>query len=290
MASGFTTKLNRNFKASDLGQSFGAGGYGVGDGLTLSAGAGLSCDVAAGHGVLDGVIELAATSIVVSASTTNWIWLKQDGTLVNQAGTTAKPSGNCVLLGAAVTSGSAVTSIETSGVVYFKGGQLWRQTADTHEPTDSPSSSLRLFTTTSGGEFYWNGSEWLVLGTARSPILKEVTLGYASLSTAATTNTINGILLPAKACVHSVKIRVATAFAGTGISALTLDAGISGTANKYVSALDGTATGSDSDFTGYAESDSSTVQSVVKATATGANLDQLSAGSVILSIVYSVSA
>lgn len=288
MASGFTTKLNQDNKRQDLLAVYGGGGYGVCSGFVITAGSGLQAAVAAGKAVCGGVLEKTSSSnVVVSASSTNWIWLKQDGTFVVQT-TTAKPSGECVLLGAAVTDGSGVTSIETAGVVYLRGGQLWRQTADSLAPQDSPGSTLRIWTTTAGGEYFWNGSAWLLLAPAGSPVLKEVTLAYGDFSAAGLTNTINALLLPAKSVVMAVKGRVGTAFAGSGISALAFNVGITGTDDKYISALDGTSAGNDSDLTGSVEADSSTTQTVVKATATGANLDQLTQGSLVVSILYAV--
>lgn len=289
MASGFTTQLNKQFKRADLMGSWGAGGYGVADGLTLSAGTGLQVAVAAGHAIMDGIVELAASTAVLNASATNWVWLKQDGTLVVQNGVTTKPSGNCVCLGAAVTDGSGVTSIETSGVVYSLYGTFYRQTADTLVPGDSPNASIRIFTKTAGGTYFWDGTAHVQLSPAGSPVTKTLTLSYTDFQTAALTNTVNGLLLPAKALVHSVNVRIATAFSGGSIATMTFEAGITGTTNKYVSGIDGTATGSTpSDGTQYAESDSATTQTVVKATSTGANLSDLAAGSVVVTTVYSI--
>lgn len=162
VSSGFTTSLNKENKRHNLGFTYGAGGYAIGYGLTLSAGTGLICNVAVGHAVMDGVVERSATTVAVSASSTNWVWLKQDGTLVVQT-STAKPTGNCVCLGAAVTDGSGVTAIETAGIIYFRGGMLWRDTADAGAPGDSPDSSLRIWTKTTGGTYLWNGATHLAL-------------------------------------------------------------------------------------------------------------------------------
>lgn len=288
MTSGFTTNLNKQGKRLDLLATYGAGGYGVVDGLAVSAGTGLLADISAGKANIGGIVELAASSVVVSASSTNWIWLKADGTTV-VATTTAKPTGECCLLGAAVTDGSGVTSVETSGVVYFRSGMLWRETADTLAPGDTLNAAIRIYTKTAGGEYFWNGSQHLLLASAGSPVTKTFTVGYADLQTAGTSNTANALVMPARSMVLGAKLRVATAFAGSGITSCALDLGITGTATKYISALDGTTTGSDSDFTGYAESDSSTVQTVVQATSGGANLDQLTAGSAVVTLIYATS-
>lgn len=165
VANGTATKLNQNAKSLDAGLTFGGGAYGIGSGLALSAGVGLLCTVAIGYAVIGGVVELAsAGSVVLTAASTNWIWLKQDGTLVKTT-TTTKPTGNCVCLGAAVTDGSGVTAIETAGVVYMTAIGPERETADTGAPGDSPDSSLRLYTKTSDGYYLWNGDIHIELYT-----------------------------------------------------------------------------------------------------------------------------
>lgn len=154
-------KLNRNHAGYDQQSVYGGGGYGIGSGLVLSAGAGLTVAVADGQALVNGMVELrntSSTTAVVGATGTAWVWLMQNGTLTVQNGTTAKPSGNCCLLGAALTNATAVTAVETAGVVYFKNGLPWRETADAGAPGDSPDSSLRLFTKTAGGTYFWDGT------------------------------------------------------------------------------------------------------------------------------------
>lgn len=160
-ASGTSSKLNYNSKIDNMGSRYGSGGYGIGSGFALSASTGLTVAVANGQAVIDGVAEAYShADVVVTASGTNWLWIKTDGSIVVQFNTTAKPSGNCVLLGAAITDGSSVTSIDTSGVVYFKGGDMWRQTADAGMPADTPDSSLWFYTKTTVGLWLWDGSAY----------------------------------------------------------------------------------------------------------------------------------
>ena len=160
-AVGTSARLNSNFKAADMAQRYGAGGYGIGAGLALSAGTGLLCAIADGQAVMDGIVEVySIADVVVSASTNNWIWLKEDGTIVVQSSTTAKPAGNCCLLGCAITDGSGVTSIDTSGVVYFRGGDMWRATNDLGMPGDTPDASLWFYTKTQTGLWLWNGASY----------------------------------------------------------------------------------------------------------------------------------
>jgi hypothetical protein len=198
--------LNSNSKGADMAQRYGSGGYGVGSGLALSAGTGLICAVAQGQAVCDGLVEVyTAQNVVVSASSNNWIWLKQDGTLVVTT-TTAKPTGNVVLLGCAITSGSAVTSVDYSGVVYWRGGQMWRETADVGKPLDTPDSTLRFWTKTAGGLYFWDGLAYRYLQS----------MNVQSLTTTAAVLTTDSIVVLADATAGAITLTLppAASFAG----------------------------------------------------------------------------
>lgn len=278
MAAGFTVNLNAQGKRLDLGMVYGGGGYAVCTGLSVSAGTGLQATVSAGKAQIGGIVEKSASfTVVLSASSTNWIWLKQDGTFT-VATTTAKPAGECVCLGAAITDGSGVTSVETSGVVYLRSGTFWRQTADLTAPLDSPNASLRIFTQTTWGTYFWDGTAHRQVVASGSPHIKEQTVSYTDLQTASTTKTFNMLSLPSKTVVMGVKTRVSTAFGGASIMTLSFDIGITGTATRYQSGINGLTAASTYTQTGWAESDSGTTQTTFKATATGANLSALTAG------------
>lgn len=152
--------LNRNGDALDLLASFGGGGFAVITGLTLSDGGGLTLNVAAGLAALGGYVEIEATSVGLAdahntATDRNWIWLSQNGA-VTKTLTTTPPNAHAICIGSVTTSGGAITGIDTSGVVYLKGGALFRETADLGPPGDSPSALLTLFTRTPGGVFFWD--------------------------------------------------------------------------------------------------------------------------------------
>lgn len=152
-------RMNENWVRLDLLGRHGGGCYALVNGCTLSAGTGLVANVAAGKIMLDGFVEITATTIVLTASQTNWIWLKTDGSL--QALTsTSSPGTAAVLLGAAVTDGSGVTSIEMAGVVSIIGDVPWRETADAGMPTDTPPSTWRGYTKTLGGIWWWTGTSY----------------------------------------------------------------------------------------------------------------------------------
>lgn len=157
--------LNKDFGLCELANRYGSGAYGVGYGLVVGTGSGLNAAVTKGHGVMDGVVEVSAdTTITVPGSSSRvWIWLKQDGTLTYKNNDTSKPTGNCVLIGSCVTGVSSVSSVDTSGVVYAQQGLWWRDTGDTGAPSDSPDASLRLFTKTANGVYWWNGTFWVCL-------------------------------------------------------------------------------------------------------------------------------
>ena len=157
--------LNKDFQQYNLASRYGAGCYAVAYGLVLSIGTGLQVNVTAGHALMDGIVEKSSNFTVTVADNTAriWIWLKQDGTTTNQT-TTSRPAGNNVLLGSCVTSGGVVTSVDTSGVCYLQGPEVWRLTADTGAPSDLPNSALRLYTKTSAGVFFWDGTLWRSIG------------------------------------------------------------------------------------------------------------------------------
>ncbi len=169
-------KLNSNAMQLDLLGRYGGGGYAVAYGLTLSAPAsGLNLNIAAGHAVIDGVVEVpAATTLAVPGSAARvYVWLQQNGTLTYTTSLTA-PAGACCFLGSCVTGAGNITDVDTSGVLYLRGGVLWRETADEGEPTDEPPATVMLFTRTLGGLYQWDGTEYGIVGTAASTIAEAL--------------------------------------------------------------------------------------------------------------------
>lgn len=156
--------FNRGTAMSALSARYGAGKVMVAYGLALSAGSGLTCNVSAGHAMIDGPVELKnGGTRTLTDNATNFVWLKQDATLTH-ATTTAKPAGNCVFLGIAVTSGGVITSVDSSGVVFSQYGEAYRVTADDGAPSDTPDASVRIYSKTDCGTFYWDGSLWRPVG------------------------------------------------------------------------------------------------------------------------------
>lgn len=179
--------FNRNAAYLDALGQCGGGSIGIISGLAISAGAGLVCNVALGTALIGGIIQIDAnTTIVVTASQTNAIWLKDDGTLESRVGVITAPSIPGVFLGFAITDGSGITSIDTSGVISIYNGISFRQTADALYPADTPSSSWRGITRTAIGDYFWNGSVYNI--TTHSYRQTRSVIGAGLTLTAAATN------------------------------------------------------------------------------------------------------
>lgn len=160
------TAINPNATSMDLRSRYGGGIYGVCTGLALTNGGGLTLNISAGHAMLDGVIEVPAnTSLTVANNHPGptdraWIWMQQNGTIVAVYNSITPPSGSVCLLGSVTTSGGAITGIDTSGVVYLKGGIGIRYSADTGAPTDTPPSGLVFVHQTAFADYLWDGSAY----------------------------------------------------------------------------------------------------------------------------------
>ena len=161
-----TSKFNKNAQFLELLARYGSSGvFGIAQGLTISVVSGLTIQVAAGHAMMESLIELAEDTHATAFDDTNsYVWLKQDGTIEVKNNTTAAPAIDAVYLGrVTAASGTVSGTIETAGVVYLKGMAAIRYTADLSYPTDTPSSSYAFLTQTLGGTFLWDGAAWLKL-------------------------------------------------------------------------------------------------------------------------------
>lgn len=164
-----SSKLNANFTMQALLARYGGGGYGIAYGLDLSAGSELTLNIAAGHSVIDGLVENpAATTLALTDNGVNYIYHKQNGTFTKVFNSTTPGDETDNYIGNVTTSGGAITAIDTSGVCYFKNGAIERQTADTGEPADTPNASWRGWTVTSGGRYWWTGTGYERLGPGDS--------------------------------------------------------------------------------------------------------------------------
>lgn len=152
------SRFNRLPTGVDLTGRYGGGSYAVAYGLTCCAGAGLLLNVAAGHAIVDGVVELPSdTALNMNDNTTNYVWFKRDGTLQAQNNILDAPLVPGVFIAAVVTASGSIVSIDTSGVCSLRNGWLFRETADPGKPGDTPSSGLVFLTRTLGGTYLWDG-------------------------------------------------------------------------------------------------------------------------------------
>lgn len=271
----YRVKSNLGFAMSEVLSR--SPGVGVLDGLALSTVSGLSITVGAGFALNQGIIDVAAdiTGVAVPPSSTSHIWLSASGTIT--AGTTTPPAGRQVYLGSVVTGVSSVTSISTNGVVYIRGGGLWRSLAST--PSDSPASSIRAWTQVGTSLYLWDGTAWREVADATyQPTWRKFAVGFADLQVASTSKQLTVASMAAGTVVHAAEIRVTTALAGTSISALTLSLGRTGATTAFVGAFTGLALGNGTYGGTSFESSASAVDLVLEALATGANLSALNAG------------
>jgi hypothetical protein len=170
-------KVNEIATRGDLIGRYGGGGYGVipgsaGTGCNLSAGAGLSLNIAAGHILVDGVRPIAAQAVVLTDAIARiWIWASQAGAIVQVNNSLTPPAGAHVLLGSAVTSAGSITSVDFSGVVFLVGGAFHRWNTDTAAPGDNPGRTLNFYQHGAADTWYWNGTSYEHFSSGSSGIL-----------------------------------------------------------------------------------------------------------------------
>jgi hypothetical protein len=132
-----------------------------------------------------------------------------------------------------------------------------------------------------------NGSAWVPLGGGSSgtntPSCTKYTVAYSALTAAATTQDVALFALPARGKITGLTIKEGTRFVGTGITALTVSLGRTGTETEYAPAWALLQAVSDTNMYDDGGHFSATFAShavQAKFTATGANLNLMTAGSV----------
>ena len=122
----------------------------------------------------------------------------------------------------------------------------------------------------------------------RYPSWIKYTVGYASLQTAALTNSATIFTLPAKGVIQAAHADVDTAFAGTAIVTLGVTLGDAGNNSRYLASFTVLSTGLLTPSSGiWVPSMSGTTTIKVYATAVGANLSALSVGSLSVYVFWS---
>lgn len=161
-------KFNEVATRLDLTGRYGGGLYGVAVGLTISAGAGLVLNIAAGTAMIDGPVCLPSgtTTTLLDGHTGAspagaYIYLSQGGAVAVVYDSLTPPAGRYVYLGRAQTSGGSITSVDLSGVIYLLGTGARRYTADTTTPTDTPAAEIMFVTIGNGGTWLWTGTSYV---------------------------------------------------------------------------------------------------------------------------------
>lgn len=120
--------------------------------------------------------------------------------------------------------------------------------------------------------------------TAKAGVWTKYTVGYAALQTAALTNTVELLSLPAKGVLEAIIMKHSTAFAGTSITDVKLSVGTVSEADRFLESFDVDSAVADGNFAESVMAEllsfSGATSVKLKATAVGANLSALSAGSV----------
>lgn len=167
------TAFNVNAEKLDLLGRVGGGAFALApqEGSTaceLTAGSGLTLNIAAGNFLVDSPGHRAATTLALTNNVYNWVWLTASGSLVAAtSATTALPSTPAsarVFLGRVLTAAGAITQIDYSGRLELRGGTLYRRTADAGMPTDTPPASCQILTRTAGGLYLWDGDQYVSVG------------------------------------------------------------------------------------------------------------------------------
>lgn len=158
---------NYNALTQDLLAQYATGVYAITKGLALSNGVELNVITSAGQAVVENIIELPADyTTPLQASRVAYMWFQQPGIPVPVYDILTPPTGlPAVYLGKVTNDGSVITSIDTSGVCYYRSGNIWRQTGDLFTPGDTPPAHVQLYTQTKTGLYFWNGLTHVSIAT-----------------------------------------------------------------------------------------------------------------------------
>lgn len=174
--SNLRSKLNEGHARIDANARYGGGGWGVipgpaGTGCNLSAGSGLSLNIAAGEVFIDGNRTVNAHAVTLTDNISRiYLWCSQAGAITQVNNSLTPPAGAQVFCGSAVTSGGAITSVDFSGVVYLVGGGagIHRFTTDTTTPGDTPPSTMTFQHHGTGISWIWTGATYKPFSAASS--------------------------------------------------------------------------------------------------------------------------
>lgn len=198
----------------------GAGGYAVVFGATPTQTTGLNIEIGTGLLILgyvngfgpyvelvnggspQGFQQQTPAPRTLDDNTTNYVWVTQDpasGAIgLNHSVVLGTIPANGVLPIAIVTTlGGTITAIDQSGVIFLKGNQLTRQTADVATPGDTPPATMRLLTETSSLNYQWDGTSHKALVDLTKQFPASVNVQTISITLALTKTSANNQYLTA---------------------------------------------------------------------------------------------
>lgn len=152
----------------------GGGLYAIVEGFGLSAGSGLTLNIAAGKAIVDGDVTYPGGSLACTDSGRNWLWISRAGAITVVFNSLTPPAGAFCLLGSALTAAGVISSVDTSGVLVLRGGTGWRASADVTVPTDTPSSKVQFFHRGTSKLWWFDGTSYFQVSPATNAFSQAV--------------------------------------------------------------------------------------------------------------------
>jgi len=162
LASDLTPVTNDHAARLDITAQAVNGVYAIVNGLSLSAGTGLTLLIDGGQALMQGVVEVTSQAKTMAVSVDNWVWLLPNGTISSGAsGYVPSPAG--LFLGVVTCDATEITAIDYTSVFYMHGGLPMRHSGDDFLPTDTPTAACVHLVKTLGGTFLWDGVRYTLL-------------------------------------------------------------------------------------------------------------------------------
>ncbi len=153
--------MNQNSAMIDIGTRYGAGNWGVADGLVVSFVSNY-ISISQGQIIMDGVLEYEGGSFPIPV-TDSYLYLDDNANLLMIPKISPLTKPPYVYLGEIIVSTGNPT-YDNSGVPYIVGGLLRIYSGDPFLPSANLPSNSTALVTTLGGIFLWNGTKYLPIG------------------------------------------------------------------------------------------------------------------------------
>lgn len=140
-----------------------------GNELAVSLVSGRNILVKKGHALIGGIVEVNADTtygVPNSGAGTYWIWLQQSGAVTSVYNSLMPPPGGepSCLLASVVDTAGVLGAPDASGVLYLKGGQLYRASADAGGPTDVGAPGVQFTHRTAFASYHHDGVAYRQIG------------------------------------------------------------------------------------------------------------------------------